>query len=235
MNSPFAVDLGLRVGPLNPYIGFAGLRLGMGEKINSESWQDYYNNGNTDNLYLYRNEKSEGDASITVLIPAAGMRLYLGEGTVEPYVFASVFKAFTSIEILGDWTTRYYDTDGEMTSETKIEADEEKLISTYREFENGSVTYKRKYDFTEELNAVERFLSPIGGVAGIGVGYRISESLYIFGEFAVQGVIFETEYNDTNSDNYDDDDRADWKHVIESELSVHFGITKTSLGLRIGL
>lgn len=234
----FSTDLGIVMGPLSLYASFAGAYWNSEGTIDQEWWEDYTeysDTSHTENLSKSWQESIEGDVTFMTLAPSAGIRLSIvSSGDVFAYIFGDAFKAFTTMNAKGSWRRKSYDTEGQLTYESIIEVKDNEVTSITKDYTGDEmiITEQTIGNYEEIIKSAENFLSPIGAKVGIGVDYKITEHISVFGEFAVQGLLMLSNLDDEDSGNNDGDSMDDWKRVIEGEITSLFGITQSWLGLR---
>ena len=208
--------------------------------IDIKQWYDYYNYDTSDTAnepQLRWEDAAGGKASLRVLKPSLDVRYYLSDDRIiSPYLFVSVFKVQTQVDVQGTWSDRSYATDGSLSRETSSEFKDGKLVHTRTYYDtDGNITREDSWedDYNSIISAAEKLLSPIGGMAGIGVDYHITDQLSFFAELAVQGVRFESgDFNWSFEHENDEDDLIDWRQAGEGNFDLLFGLTKGYVGIR---
>jgi hypothetical protein len=162
-----------------------------------------------------------------------GARFYLPTANkVSPYVYANVFKVFTTIDISLNATGDTYNTDGSIYQEMSATSSNGELTisNTVHNADGTTTVYTNTQDVKSELDAITSLLSPYGGNLGIGATYAIDDGLNLFGEFGIQGILDSMSYS--NEFPYKQNDKVVLKTTIESTLSALFGLTRVAIGIR---
>lgn len=233
----FSFDIGVELGPIAPFLSFCGVVFQGTGDLYDAFWGDYTDpeTGETDNLEMSSETIAEGTVSFETLIPSVGLRLkVLGRDPIRAYVFASAFRAITTVSVEGTVIERYYDESGLSSEYSHVLRDGTVTTSVSRFLPNGTIeeSDEDETDIADLITAAEELLSPIGGSGGIGVEYRLSDHLGLFGEFAANLLLPKAAFSREDSFDNDEDRLDDWKREVTGSLQARIGITRTSLGVR---
>jgi hypothetical protein len=236
-----AADFGFKIGRWQPYIGLDLFGIGAsGNYTDIDYDADYYIDTITfqpvyTGLYKYREATFDAKGSAWIILPTLGIRVNLSEKDLSPYVYGSFFKALAFLD--GDMTykRRYYYSDGKLMREAIEEFKDGK--STYRSTSynpDGSIADVDvdEEDLTEYINAIEGLLSPWGLGTGFGAEYKLNEHLVVFGEYGLKLYFFSSKFEDTRSEDYDDDGKDDWREEWKEEMSASIKMISAALGIR---
>jgi hypothetical protein len=151
-----------------------------------------------------RVEEWNYSASALLFMPRLGLRYKLLHSKLIPYFYSDLFKSFASADVTGKHEIWEWD-DG-----------------------NLDYYYLEEINSKKEEDTVTDFLDFWGINFGFGVEYPISENFGVSGEFGFRMLFASTDYNDSSSENYGNDD---WGEEWSSAFAATFKITTTSISI----
>lgn len=156
---------GLNMGSLHPFIGLDYLSIGAKVNFSTTIDMGYY-------YYSYGageiDVSAEIEAKASLIMPTIGIKYYLSQATVKPYLVSSFIKSFPSIDM--DMTVEI---DGDSESESLLGDDEKDFIKELMSFWGVNVGFGTEWAINEHFS--------LGGEYGI-------RFIFISGEYQGEGM-----------------------------------------------
>ena len=155
-----SAQIGLNMGTLQPYVGFSMLAAGFNTKIGITSLME-----DPISLKMVKVGAMDLDVegSMSMLIPNVGFKYLFSTAESRPYLFASFYKSFASIDANMKTTLTLYDP----TTGQKLDSqsDDQDLLDK------------------DQKQLIEDLLSVWGVDVGFGVEWRVNKHFGIAGEY----------------------------------------------------
>jgi hypothetical protein len=207
-NTINSASFGIKMGNLVPTIGADLIWITASGTYTDENYSSYY--GWSGDYYEYRSiDEDDVSGSAFLLIPSIGMKMYMGDKSVRPYLLGNIFFSlpFVSAESESRYESWEY-INGELEWHY-IDIDDDDLDK-------------------EDEELIEDALGFWGVTLGGGAEYFFSEHFSVGGEYGLRLVFGGVEASDEDRSSYGDEEYVD---AFSTEVSASVRVTYAVISL----
>ena len=203
-----SASLGFRFGRLVPFAGVDLLSASAEGTLRYESVDRY-----TGSAYGWNNvdeETLDAEGSATLVIPHLGLKAFLADGELRPYVLGSAFKSLVFVDASATNTQREESADGDD-------------VAVWEDEDRWSLSDDKGLE-----DAAKDVLGFTGITIGGGVEYFPTERFSVGGEYGIRLVSHSVS---GDYDNLDEDGSYYWREQWEAEVSGSYRLSYGTVSL----
>ena len=199
--------IGLRIKNLVAFAGTDLIWMSVSGEYLDEDYNNYYSDY-SQSTYEYNSiETLKLSGNSLLIIPHAGMKIFLGNNNVKPYLLGNIFVSIPLVSVDTEWKEEYW------------EYKNEQLIYHYID----SDSYELKNDDKE---IVKNVLSFWGMTLGAGAEYFFSKNFSIGGEYGIRLLLNEVKHSKEDQYDYGINDKytEKWDGEIAASFKISYAV-----------